>query len=391
MKKLSRLLLVSVVAALMMLCLICGCGKTESGVTDMPNSGGTTETPGEPDTPNNGDKIPEEKPPHTHELCRRYSKSPTCTENGNIEYWYCIECEAIFSDCEAALPVTEIELPATGHSYVETIIPPTCTEKGHTTHKCSVCNYEYTDNETPATGHNYMETVISSTCTENGYALHKCSDCGDEYTDNEVAELGHKYKDIVTAPTCTANGYTTHDCERCGHKYTDSKIEATGHSYATEWSCDDECHWHEAVCGCEVSPIKTPHNDVGGQCSDCGKTLWSYKLVTDGSIVTGIEIADWAESVNLVIPDGITEIGDNAFKDEKKIVSVFISKTVTIIGKGAFSGSGIKTAEFEVKEGWITVSNKTGNTGPSAFSKTDRADMIADSLKDNTRYWKLKS
>lgn len=64
----------------------------------------------------------------THGLLTHVSeKAPTCTAEGNKEYWACGTCGKIFSDAEGK---TEIELsatviPATGHHYIEG--------------KCSVC------------------------------------------------------------------------------------------------------------------------------------------------------------------------------------------------------------------------------------------------------------
>ena len=33
-----------------------------------------------------------EEDSHTHSLTHTQKKDPTCTENGNIEYWYCDGC-----------------------------------------------------------------------------------------------------------------------------------------------------------------------------------------------------------------------------------------------------------------------------------------------------------
>ena len=49
--------------------------------------------------------------------------------------------------------------------------------------------------------HSYVETVVEPTCTTKGYTLYKCA-CGDEYKDNEKNELPHNYVDGV----CTVCG-----------------------------------------------------------------------------------------------------------------------------------------------------------------------------------------
>ena len=84
--------------------------------------------------------------------------------------------------------------------------------------------------------HAYTETVVAPTCTEKGYTSFVCT-CGDSYTENETAATGHTYTDVVTAPTCTDAGYTTHTCA-CGDTYTDAETAATGHAYDDDKDAD---------------------------------------------------------------------------------------------------------------------------------------------------------
>jgi hypothetical protein len=58
------------------------------------------------------------------------AKAPTCTESGNIAYWYCPVCDRYYSDgdCTKEITLGETILPATGHSYENGV----CTECGHT-------------------------------------------------------------------------------------------------------------------------------------------------------------------------------------------------------------------------------------------------------------------
>ena len=43
------------------------------------------------------------------------------------------------------------------HKYVTTVVKPTCTDKGYTLHKCSVCGKNYKDAYTNAAGHKWMQ------------------------------------------------------------------------------------------------------------------------------------------------------------------------------------------------------------------------------------------
>ncbi|MCC8130651.1 MAG: leucine-rich repeat domain-containing protein [Ruminococcus sp.] len=56
--------------------------------------------------------------PHT--LAHTEAKSATCTEDGNIEYWYCSECGKYFSDEDCTIEITDtttLTLSAIAHSY----------------------------------------------------------------------------------------------------------------------------------------------------------------------------------------------------------------------------------------------------------------------------------
>ena len=67
-----------------------------------------------------------EIPATGHDLTKTEAKEPTCTEDGNIEYWYCENCKKYFSDANATEEITDVVIPATGHHYVN----GTCTECG---------------------------------------------------------------------------------------------------------------------------------------------------------------------------------------------------------------------------------------------------------------------
>ena len=62
-----------------------------------------------------------------HELKKTDAKEPTCTEDGNKEYWTCDTCDKYFSDenAETEIQLADTVIEATGHSY----------ENG----KCTVC------------------------------------------------------------------------------------------------------------------------------------------------------------------------------------------------------------------------------------------------------------
>lgn len=159
-------------------------------------------------------------PQHTHKYTSSIKKSPTCTENGILQY-----------KCTCGASYTE-SIKSLSHSYISSITSPTCTDQGYTTHTCEKCGNSYKDTYTNAKGHSYGTPVTTApTCTEDGYTVHKCKICKYSYTDGYVP-ASHKYTDTVTKATCTEDGYTTHKCTVCSYSYKDTTVKAAGHSYS---------------------------------------------------------------------------------------------------------------------------------------------------------------
>ena len=114
-----------------------------------------------------------------HNLVKVEAKAPTCTEPGNIEYWYCKGCDKYFSDAEgkSEINLAQTVINATGHKLTKTEAKePTCTEAGNKEYwTCKSCGSLFRDEVgsaeikledvvIPATGHHYV----------NGY----CTECG---------------------------------------------------------------------------------------------------------------------------------------------------------------------------------------------------------------------
>ena len=140
-----------------------------------------------------------------HEWEETTCDDPTCTVPGIQRY----EC----SVCGESQAET---IDALGHSYTATVIAPSCTTGGWTTHICSRCSDTYTDNETAATGHSWTETECEApTCLSTGKQHYACSACGETQTDT-IAALGHDFSvQQIIDPTCTSTGHTRMNCSRC--------------------------------------------------------------------------------------------------------------------------------------------------------------------------------
>ena len=91
--------------------------------------------------------------------------------------------------------------------------------------------------------HSYTAVVTPPTCTEKGYTTHTCS-CGDSYVDTYVDALGHAWDSgtVTKQPTATETGIRTYTCTRCHETKTES-IPATGSVDVTQMFTDVTKNW----------------------------------------------------------------------------------------------------------------------------------------------------
>lgn len=150
-------------------------------------------------------------------------KAPTCTVPG-VKTATCQRCKI----------TSEVSIDPLGHKYDNGTVTkqPSCLDKGEKTYKCTLncgeAGNTYTE-EIDSLGHNHVPTVIAPTCTEYGHTVHKCSRCDDEYITDQTAPLGHNETAVVTPPTCNDRGFTTHTCSRCDYVKVDTYVPALGH------------------------------------------------------------------------------------------------------------------------------------------------------------------
>lgn len=87
---------------------------------------------------------------HVHNVTHVAAKTPNCTEDGNIEYWYCEDCGNYFSDenCQTEISADDIVGgKATGHRAVKYAAKtPTATETGNIEYwYCESCGQFFKD------------------------------------------------------------------------------------------------------------------------------------------------------------------------------------------------------------------------------------------------------
>ena len=185
--------------------------------------------------------------------------APTETEKGE-ETRLCTRCGKIEK--------REVPELAHVHNYDNVVTtPPTCTEKGYTTHTCR-CGDFYVDNYTDPLGHSYSSETTSPTCTEPGYIIHTCTRCSDSYREEYTAALGHNFnveaaedRYLVTAADCEHAAVYCRSCSRCGagsESETFTSGKPLGHSWS-EWTVT-------------IAPTLNDKGEEARTCERCGKT-----------------------------------------------------------------------------------------------------------------------
>lgn len=184
-----------------------------------------------------------EVPAKGHTLTHVKRVDPEETKDGVREHWLCEECGMRFGDGRAESELSDVRIPAAGHTFSDIIVPATCTEQGYTEHVCETCGETVRDTETEPLGHSLEHLPeVPATEGEEGMREHwKCAACGALFEDGDgtvpvedaqtlrLDALGHNYKDMAVSADCTRPGYTEHVCTDCGRTYTDEETPALGH------------------------------------------------------------------------------------------------------------------------------------------------------------------
>ncbi len=170
-------------------------------------------------------------------------------------------------------PTVECEHEFTDSSYI-VVSEPTCTEAGRyiaICYKCKmevtgvipvinhtdsdsdgICDYcKYGESEIPSEcEHNYECTAVTnSTCAEYGVAVYTCYNCGESY--EEILPLADHTFEI--------DGKILEYCYFCKEPNPDLGEDTHTHSFSEDWSYDENFHWHEATCGCDLTSDEEKH------------------------------------------------------------------------------------------------------------------------------------
>ena len=245
--------------------------------------------------------------------------------------------------------------------------------------KCA-CGYEKEEEggQTPSVP-DTPTTPDTPTHTHN-YAILKF-DQNNHWKECSCGEKGTVSAHSGGTATCTKKAV----CGYCGSEFGELKP----HTYSREYSFDENRHWKEVTCGCDIEPTYENHGTGGNNCPTCeypfkptdgniydksadgtyaevigyegsakkikiaetyqGLPVKSiYNEAVEDTNITFVIISDSIESIGdnafkycgltkVVIPDSVTSIGDNAFWGCRGLTNIVIPDSVTSIGEWAFA------------------------------------------------------
>ena len=100
-------------------------------------------------------------PVHVHELVKVDAKAATCTENGNIDYWYCSACDWVEVEGGLASNLKAVQTPAAHTLEYVAAVAPTATENGNIEYwYCTACDWMET---TGGVATNRLSVILPAT------------------------------------------------------------------------------------------------------------------------------------------------------------------------------------------------------------------------------------
>ena len=292
------------------------------------------------------------------------------------------------------------------HKYTDTVIPPTCTERGCTVHLCS-CGDKREDSYTPPLGHSYkggicvrcgildpnkdtphkhdfIPIVTKPTCLTEGFTTYTCS-CGECYTKDYVSAVGHKTQlQNAKAAGCMTGGYTGDEvCTVCGKVFKQgSVIFALGHDPQSVRvkapTCTESGYTGDLICmRCgDITQIGNTvaaagHKFFGGVCSVCGakgaEAAPKFDDVKSGAFY--FDAVQWAVENGITNGTGKNTFSPNNVCSRYQIVMFLWRAAGQPEAKAAVSFADVKPGDiFYEAVQWAVERGITKGTSSTSFS-----------------------
>ena len=296
--------------------------------------------------------------PASHKLTKVEAKAPTCTEDGNKEYWTCEHCGKYFLSDDAnpetakAVEQSEFIIPALNHknAIIQNASEPTETAPGYSGDRyCPDCDtvfekgYTYW-NEGNLTWKLYADGTlnISGTGAMKDYTNYNSSDSQSPVFGNDTI------KNVVIEDGVTSIGnYAFWSCSSLTSITIPKSVTSIGDR--AFYNCSS------------LTSITIPKSvtSIGANAFERCSSLTSI-TIPDSVISIGASVFEECRNLSsITLSNNITSIGTFAFYNCSGLTSITIPETVTSIGDFAFEGCSSLTS--------ITIPDGVTSIGASAF------------------------
>lgn len=305
------------------------------------------------------------------------SKAATCTEKGNIEYWYCSGCEKYYSDAAGTVKTTlaKVSTSKNDHDYywvadeVAGVHYQKCrvcgTTTGTSSHsggtasckaqaKCAKCGASYGELD-PNTHVNFeVRNEVKATETTQGYTGDKyCKDCGAfiEKGSYYSAQCAGGCKDIElvkgTPKTCTEDGTIDYyRCKKCGNMYKDERASIL----ITKDDLVDKCTGHDLHPGTDALNLSKDNLKQFANKNLGLSIVQIVQMIRDGTF-------DLDHIIGMIKIKDIDHCSDDTYH---WLGCQRCGKTLEDLR------DELNSAGFEINEKWYELSRKTAHTGGTA-------------------------
>lgn len=320
--------------------------------------------------------LTKDKTKHT-DLKHFPSKAATCTEKGNIEYWYCSGCEKYYSDAAGTVKTTlaKVSTSKNDHDYywvadeVAGVHYQKCrvcgTTTGTSSHsggtasckaqaKCAKCGASYGELD-PNTHVNFeLRNEVKATETTQGYTGDKyCKDCGKLIEPGEYysAQCAGGCKDIElvkgTPKTCTEDGTIDYyRCKKCGNMYKDERASIL----ITKDDLVDKCTGHDLHPGTDALNLSKDNLKQFANKKLGLSIVQIVQMIRDGTF-------DLDHIIGMIKIKDIDHCSDDTYH---WLGCQRCGKTLEDLR------DELNSAGFEINEKWYELSRKTAHTGGTA-------------------------
>ncbi len=359
--------------------LFTACGNTENAPDTNPpeQSDDSTETP-----------------ECEHEIVTDAGVEPTCTEAGKSEGSHCAKCGEVLT--------AQTDIAAKGHTEVtDKAVAATCTKEGKTAGKhCSACDLVIKEQEpTDPIKHKFKDgfcSVCSTPTHSQGlwmtlsadgtyYIVNDIGDCRDKeliipetYNEKPVKKIVHLAFAGLDSIVKLVIPDSVTEIESKAFQYCTSLKEVvigkgmTTLSDMVFYQCTslESITFRGAVTGFgkdtfeECKAISKVHiSDIAAWCTTTFQTLYGHPLGYGGTLYY-----NGAPITELVIPDGVTKIGKNTFRNCSSLESIVFPDSVTSIEEAAFRHcTALKS---------VTIPGKVKEVGWSAFYECTSLESV---------------